>query len=428
VQQVLLPEPLVAVADRAFAPVVATADGNRPCNLLGRRWTAAAAAAAAALGAATAAALVLAATAGWPHAIGAGGTAAQWQLVDLAEATPHVGHLQNHLTGMCLDWGNIILNILPCNPRRPEQVFSYTALGQRLTSREHQPRCVDSGGKYVHIWACGNGHHGPRPQKQHWTINSESGLISQAFGEEELCLEATRNTVGLRPCDAERPMQHWRFAQSLQRPQRVAKSSRTSSVSRTTSGAPRTTRSRTTTMRTTTSAPRTTATTASQNATTTASRTNTTTASRTDTTTAMRTTATTVTRTTTGAALYEVVKVRHFPNICLTVNKNGSLHMEICDSSSRRQCWWHSLDSGKLQSFNKQCLDSDEENLLGQCEDSSTSQAWGILKDSGSIMTQDGRCLEARWSNKNGSAVTLHKCKGNSVSQAWYVEAHDSPQ
>lgn len=316
-----------------------------------------------------------------------------------------IGTLVNHETGMCLDWGNIIVDVIKCFPHRKQQLFEYDPFGQRLVTQEghgtRKPRCLDSGGKYLHVWECAGDRASP---KQQWHFDGEKGIVSQGSGPHAKCLAAAKKALWLQPCANGGHSQLWH----LQRPQVTGDEPLPASKKTT---------STTTTVTTPTS--KTSTTTTTPKATTTTTSSTATTLTSTVTVTSTRTATSTSTST---VSMTEVVKVIHFPNVCLTISSDESLHIDTCHASNRRQHWEHNFALGTFKGATGHCLDASKEGLLGACEDARATQAWGVHRDSGQILTEGGLCLDATLPRRNYSAVRLHPCRNDHMGQKWYMQ------
>lgn len=305
----------------------------------------------------------------------------------------------NVQTGLCLDWGAIIVNVLGCNPKRAMQQWAYDTEEHRIKSIAG--RCLDGGGKFVHVWDCSS----PTPQSQQWIYEESTKQISYFINTDVLCLGANKTSITLQLCDVGNRQQHWEFQDTMKS---TAESAQTISFSPT---APRTSISDTiqTTKKTTTAA---TAAGLSVAVTEGVS------------TSGLHVEPPAITTETSAsdetANTVEIVQVRHFPGICLVSGED--VHMDTCNDLSRKQLWMHDFSTGQLKDANGSCLDAGSPDLLKKCRGSDPNQAWGINEDTGHIQTERGFCLDAWWPNKNGSAVTLRACERANMNQQWNLK------
>mmetsp|Transcript_9319 Transcript_9319/g.17829 ORF Transcript_9319/g.17829 Transcript_9319/m.17829 type:complete len:227 (+) Transcript_9319:75-755(+) len=111
----------------------------------------------------------------------------------------------NGETGMCLDWGPIIVNIMDCNPERGMQLWRYSNADHKI--RTTDGRCLDGGGKFVHVWGCSP----LLPQNQQWMYDAATGQIFFYLDTNVTCLSANMTTISQRICDVHSKEQQWRF-------------------------------------------------------------------------------------------------------------------------------------------------------------------------------------------------------------------------
>mmetsp|Transcript_104468 Transcript_104468/g.207516 ORF Transcript_104468/g.207516 Transcript_104468/m.207516 type:complete len:559 (+) Transcript_104468:111-1787(+) len=137
-----------------------------------------------------------------------------------ASPTPCVGcrqtvdhRIKSRSSGRCLDWGNLIIANLFCDPAKKSQLWSYET--QRIQIPDG--RCLDDGGSTVHIWQCKND--GQVARNQHWTYHPNTGQVSQ-LGKMQLCLQESpvNTTVFMKPCDPTNLHQRWNVKSAESRP------------------------------------------------------------------------------------------------------------------------------------------------------------------------------------------------------------------
>lgn len=108
-------------------------------------------------------------------------------------------------TGMCLDWGPIIVNIMDCNPEREMQLWTYSVSDHHIIT--HDGRCMDGGGKFVHVWGCSP----LLPQNQQWMYDASTGQIFYYVNTDVTCLAANLTSISQEICDMHSKEQQWRF-------------------------------------------------------------------------------------------------------------------------------------------------------------------------------------------------------------------------
>jgi len=124
----------------------------------------------------------------------------------LTEGKPPVsGWIKNRVTGLCLDWGSVVVANVPCNETSDIQKWGYVHWSRRVMTNDF--RCLDSGGKYLHVWECKTGEVGQR-----WDFQDTMGRLTQVMPDSLLCMEATSSSVTLQPCDSSSAAQKWDWA------------------------------------------------------------------------------------------------------------------------------------------------------------------------------------------------------------------------
>uniref|UniRef100_A0A7S0AXM8 Ricin B lectin domain-containing protein n=1 Tax=Pyrodinium bahamense TaxID=73915 RepID=A0A7S0AXM8_9DINO len=126
-----------------------------------------------------------------------------------------VGKLVSKHTGMCLDWGDVIVTQSNCNATVKEQRWGDSPWPRRLMTSDF--RCLDTSGKFPHVWQCNGG-----AAKQRWGFDDKTGHIvldSSSTGQrrlasahvEETCLACDDAGITTEPCDPAAPSQQWEF-------------------------------------------------------------------------------------------------------------------------------------------------------------------------------------------------------------------------
>jgi len=116
----------------------------------------------------------------------------------------------NGKTGLCLDWNAVIVHVVRCTRSSKTQVWTHNVVAQQVLSVAG--RCLDGGGKFVHVWKCAS----PASNSQRWSYDSGKKRLSfSAAKATVLCLTANRTSVTLQPChsDTGYSEQQWEFQQ-----------------------------------------------------------------------------------------------------------------------------------------------------------------------------------------------------------------------
>mmetsp|Transcript_68267 Transcript_68267/g.188918 ORF Transcript_68267/g.188918 Transcript_68267/m.188918 type:complete len:519 (-) Transcript_68267:86-1642(-) len=115
-------------------------------------------------------------------------------------------HIQNPLTGKCLDWSKIYITAMQCDPSARTQRWHYLD-SHRFQTLEGQ--CLDNGGELVHRWTCVESGFVSRHQVWGYEPHDKGQIRS----EQNFCLTTNRSSdlVLLRRCIVGEDDQKWAF-------------------------------------------------------------------------------------------------------------------------------------------------------------------------------------------------------------------------
>mmetsp|Transcript_137193 Transcript_137193/g.273785 ORF Transcript_137193/g.273785 Transcript_137193/m.273785 type:complete len:225 (+) Transcript_137193:102-776(+) len=119
--------------------------------------------------------------------------------------------IKNLHSGKCLDWQHVLVKQVDCEPAHDTQHWAYQETHSMKTASGG--RCLDSGGKNVHVWTCSK--NGDVSAHQHWTYNWTTNQLRSLRGH---CLSAGSGALGLLPCEVSSRTQRWELADLGKKP------------------------------------------------------------------------------------------------------------------------------------------------------------------------------------------------------------------